>query len=103
MEPIDESLVSPPFKSVTVAEVNTTPAQRMYRIICLKRTNFEATSDCDYHSQWFNNSHIVYWMSDYSGYTKDINKAGLYTHEQLHKAAGSHLDWFASPVWPHRL
>lgn len=103
MEPIDESLVSPPFRSITVTEVNTPPPQRMYRIICLKRSSWSQLRSDDYISDWFNGADIVYWRPNYAGYTDNIDEAGVYTLSELDGAAGSHLDWFASPVWPHRL
>lgn len=73
---------------------------RYYRIICLKRSRFADQSNYDYNSDWFNQGcDICYWRPHNQGYTWDIEEAGLYTAEQLKAANGSHLDWFASPVY----
>ena len=99
MEPIDESLVSPPFESVTIKEVN----QRCYRLICLDRSSFNAKKAKDITSEWFDNQDIVFWRPNFAGYTDNIDEAGIYTLQELDECPGSHLDWFACPVWPHRL
>lgn len=72
---------------------------RYYRIICLKRSKFADQFDYEYNSDWYKASVIVYWKPHYAGYTSDIEEAGLYTALQLENANGSHLDWFASPVY----
>jgi hypothetical protein len=38
-------------------------------------------------------------MPEFSGYTKFIDEAGLYSLESLADAAGSHGDWLIEPVW----
>tara|TARA_Y100000004_G_C8617269_1_gene287320 strand:- start:90 stop:338 length:249 start_codon:yes stop_codon:yes gene_type:complete len=73
---------------------------RYYRLICLKRSVFGDRNEWDYTSDWFNKGcNICYWKPHYAGYTYDIEEAGLYTAAQLKGANGSHLDWFASPVY----
>ena len=73
--------------------------KRMYRIICLKRSNFEAYKRDDFISDWYKNSDLVYWMPDYSGYTQFVEEAGLYSLESLERAGGSRGDWLIEPVW----
>lgn len=73
--------------------------KRCFRIICLKRTNFVASNLHEYTSDWYDISSVCYWLPEYSGYTYNINEAGIYTLEELDHAAGAHLDWFASPFW----
>jgi len=59
--------------------------QRMYRIICLERSNYP--------------SEKVYWRPKYCGYTKDKADAGHYRSEELDKAAGKTGDWIVEPCW----
>ena len=61
------------------------PKTRMYRIICLKRSNFP--------------SEKVYWCPKYAGYTDNIVDAGLYWAEELDRAAGKTGDWIVEPCW----
>lgn len=72
---------------------------RMYRIICLKRSEFEKTTDYDYRSHWFDKSKLVYWRDNRAGYTDDVNEAGLYFLHEIKDCAGKHGDWFLDPVW----
>jgi len=72
---------------------------RKYRIICLKRSSFVAKTDSDYISDWYKGSILVYWMSEFSGYTNSKQDAGLYSLESLADAAGSHGDWLIEPIW----
>ena len=72
---------------------------RKYRIICLKRSTFAARRPNDYISDWYKASQLIYWMSEFSGHTKFIHEAGLYSLESLADAAGSHGDWLVEPVW----
>ena len=76
---------------------------RCYRLICLKRSNWQAFKKDDYVSDWFNNADLVFWRDNFAGYTDNIDEAGIYTLEELDKCGGSHLDWFACPIWPHRV
>jgi len=74
--------------------------KRMYRIICLKRSQFSKyNGKYDFISEWYKNSDLVYWMPDYSGYTQFVEEAGLYSLESLERAGGSWGDWFVEPVW----
>ena len=73
--------------------------KRMYRIICLKRSNFEAYKRDDFISEWYKNSHLVYWMPNYSRYTQFVEEAGLYSLQDLERAGGSWGDWLVEPVW----
>lgn len=72
---------------------------RMYRIICLKRSEFKATADYDYRSHWFEASELVYWRDNRAGYTSDVNEAGLYFLHELEDCGGKHGDWLIDPVW----
>jgi len=72
---------------------------RKYRIICLKRSTWFAKEDETFISDWYGQAKLVYWMSEFSGYTKFIDEAGLYSLESLADAAGSHGDWLIEPVW----
>jgi len=72
---------------------------RKYRIICLKRSTIAARGPNDFISNWYKASQLIYWMPDFSGYTKFIHEAGLYTLKELEGAAGSHGDWLIEPVW----
>ena len=60
----------------------------LYRIICRKRSN------C---LEW-GSPEMTYWMPNRSGYTMDIDKAGLYTALELDECAGNGFDWFAERV-----
>lgn len=71
---------------------------RLYRIICLKRSNFANQSDFEYTSEWFAASEIVYWRPRNAGYTTDRLVAGLYTGLELEDTCGVHLDWMLDPV-----
>jgi len=59
--------------------------QRMYRIICLKRSVYPTEN--------------VYWMPDYCGYTPLVSEAGLYRGEELDRAGGKTGDWIVEPCW----
>jgi len=72
---------------------------RKYRIICLRRSEFDSKHGDDYISDWYRNSHLVYWMPDRQGYTDSKSLAGLYTLAELDDCAGSHGDWLVEPVW----
>ena len=72
---------------------------RMYRIICLKRSQFATKGKDDFISDWYNNSNLVYWRSNRAGYTDKIVEAGLYFQEELEFCAGSFGDWLLEPVW----
>lgn len=72
---------------------------RKYRIICLKRSTIAARGPNDFISNWYKASQLIYWMPDFSGYTKFIHEAGLYTLKDIEGAAGSHGDWLIEPVW----
>lgn len=71
---------------------------RLYRIICLKRSRFANRFDFEYTSEWYTNSHIVYWMPNAMGYTANWHEAGLYTGLDLENINGHHLDWLIDPV-----
>ena len=71
---------------------------RLYRIICLKRSCFRDASDFKYNSEWFNESQIIYWRPNRSGYTNERALAGLYTGLELEDINGVHLDWLLDPV-----
>jgi len=72
---------------------------RKYRIICLKRSIFPSKNPNDFISDWYEASQLVYWMPDYSGYTKSKDEAGLYFDYELGGAGGSFGDWLLEPVW----
>jgi hypothetical protein len=72
---------------------------RMYRIICLKRSNFGVKTDETFISDWYNNSELVFWRPNRAGYTKWAHEAGLYSQEELHECAGSYGDWLLEPTW----
>lgn len=72
---------------------------RKYRIICLKRSIFPSKNPNDFISDWYDASQLVYWMDNYSGYTKSKSEAGLYSLKELEGAAGSWGDWLVEPVW----
>lgn len=72
---------------------------KKYRIICLKRSNFERMDDEMFLSDWYEKSHIVYWKDDYSGYTNNIEKAGLYDLEDLKFVCGRFMDYLIEPAW----
>jgi hypothetical protein len=76
-----------------------TNKKRMYRIICLKRSNFDSYKKDDFISEWYKNSKLVYWRANYSGYTQFKEEAGLYSAEELDGAGGSWGDWLVEPVW----
>ena len=71
---------------------------RLYRIICLKRSNFANQAEFEYTSEWFAASDIVYWRPNAAGYTTDRFVAGLYTGLELEDINGCHLDWVIDPV-----
>lgn len=72
---------------------------RKYRIICLKRSTFVSKGDDDYISDWYNQSNLVYWLDNYSGYTHLKHEAGLYALKEIEDAGGSWGDWLIEPVW----
>jgi len=72
---------------------------RMYRIICLKRSEFMQKKADDYISDWYENADLVYWKANRAGYTDDVNEAGLYFQHELEDCAGSFGDWLLEPVW----
>ena len=72
---------------------------RMYRIICLKRSQFAAKNDETFISDWYNNSKLVFWRANRSGYTEDVGEAGLYFQHELEDCAGSFGDWLIEPTW----
>lgn len=72
---------------------------RKFRIICLKRSIISATDEFDYLSNWYNHCKLVYWKADCKGYTDNIDRAGLYTAEELNFIGGSWLDWIIEPAW----
>lgn len=47
---------------------------------------------------WFKESHVVYWMPNFRGYTDNIDEAGQYDHWDLKTLNGTHLDWFIVAV-----
>ncbi len=61
---------------------------RLYRIICLKRSEKEMLPMAG----------KVYWMPNRAGYTEEKAKAGLYTGDDLEDCAGKLGDWVAEPV-----
>lgn len=71
---------------------------RMYRIICLKRSFFADRSKYEYLTDWWADSKIVYWRPNSRGYTSAREGAGLYTSEQIDQCAGDTLDWIVEPV-----
>ena len=72
---------------------------KTFRIICLKRSAIINNGDFDYLSDWYKSMDLVYWKSNYSGYTRCIKEAGLYTAEELLNAGGGFLDWIIEPTW----
>jgi len=71
---------------------------RLYRIICLKRSCFRDGASYQYNSEWFEDSMIIYWRPNASGYTNERDLAGLYTGLELENINGDHLDWLLDPV-----
>lgn len=71
---------------------------RLFRIICLKRSNLKNMADFEYRSDWFESSDVVYWRANAEGYTKQRAWAGLYTAEDLNSIYGVHLDWLIDPI-----
>jgi hypothetical protein len=79
---------------------NNNPTEaRKYRIICLKRSNWEQLPRDGYISDWYDTANLFYWRPDRAGYTQFKFEAGLYTLEELSHCAGSHGDWLIEPVW----
>lgn len=72
---------------------------KTFRVICLKRTKFKDSNNYEYSSEWYNDSYIVYWKSNYSGYTNDRMNAGYYTLEELESLNGRFMDWIIEPSW----
>jgi hypothetical protein len=72
---------------------------RKYRIICLKRSEFEALGHDTFTSDWYASAYLVYWMPNRAGYTDSKTLAGRYTAEELSQCAGSHGDWLVEPCW----
>ena len=72
---------------------------RLYRIICLKRSQFRESNDFQYTSDWYNASKIVYWREDRAVYTEDIDEAGIYSIKDIDLCAGDWLDWMLEPTW----
>ena len=72
---------------------------KTYRIICLKRSKIKNSNQYEYLSEWYNDCYIVYWKSNYSGYTNDRMNAGYYTLEELESLNGKFLDWLIEPSW----
>ena len=50
-------------------------------------------------SDWYKKSHIVYWKSDYSGYTTNKDDAGYYHLEDLKFVSGCFMDYLIEPTW----
>jgi len=73
--------------------------KRMYRIICLKRSNFPSRGISEFISEWYRMSDLVYWRENCAGYTQFVEEAGLYTLESLERCGGSWGDWLIEPVW----
>jgi len=72
---------------------------RVYRIICLKRSEFAEKDDDTFITDWYNGSKIVWWREDCAGYTDQCDEAGLYYAKDLHRCAGSFGDWLLEPTW----
>lgn len=72
---------------------------RMYRIICLKRSEFDMKTESCFITDWYNGSKLVFWRPDRAGYTKNAHEAGLYSAEELIDCAGSFGDWLLEPCW----
>tara|TARA_Y100001938_G_C7937180_1_gene352402 strand:+ start:60 stop:314 length:255 start_codon:yes stop_codon:yes gene_type:complete len=71
---------------------------RLYRIICLKRSEFAARDEYEYLSDWLKACNLVYWRPDRRGYTSAPEGAGLYTSADLDDCAGNTGDWIVEPV-----
>jgi len=69
-----------------------------FHIICLKRSRLRDRSEYEFTSMWFKESHVVYWMPNFRGYTDNIDEAGQYDHWDLKTLNGTHLDWFIVAV-----
>lgn len=65
---------------------------RLYRMICLKR------SECEMKEGYFRWKEPVYWMPNHAGYTKDRSKAGIYAAADVESAGGCYGDWVLEPV-----
>ena len=72
---------------------------RKYRIICLKRSDWDMKNKDDYISDWYSSAKLIYWMPNRRGYTPNQWEAGHYTLAELDDCAGSFGDWFLEPVW----
>jgi len=73
--------------------------KRMYRIICLKRSNFGSYGKDDFITDWYKLSDLVYWRQNCAGYTQFVEEAGLYSLQDLERCGGSWGDWLVEPVW----
>ncbi len=82
-----------------MGENNNPTKARKYRIICLKRSNWEQLPRDGYISDWYDTANLWYWREDCCGYTQMKWEAGLYTLAEIDNCAGSHGDWLIEPVW----
>lgn len=72
---------------------------RKYRIICLKRSTFDAYHSDSFVSDWYSTADLVYWMPNRAGYTHSKSQAGRYSADELPDCAGSWGDWLLEPCW----
>ena len=76
---------------------------RLYRIICLKRSEFAPRNEYEYIQTWLAASNLVYWRPNARGYTSAASGAGLYTAAELDDCCGNTGDWIAEPVNSHQV
>ena len=72
---------------------------RKYRLICLKRSNWNELPRDGYISDWYDTANLWYWRPDRAGYTQFSFEAGHYSLEEIADCAGSYGDWLIEPVW----
>jgi hypothetical protein len=72
---------------------------KYYRIVCLKRSNFNDKSKYEFLSDWYVSCDLVYWKDNYSGYTRNQEEAGLYSLQELDDVNGRFMDYYIEPAW----
>ena len=61
------------------SRLDSSMTTRLYRIICLKRSEFAPRNEYEYLSDWLKACNLVYWRPNARGYTSAAEGAGLYT------------------------